>query len=103
MQMAMKGIIVRPFQESDQTDVIGLWETVFAYSAPHNSPLEIIKHKLAVQRELFFVAVLDGRVVGTVMGGYDGHRGWVYSLAVSPEFRRRGIGATIDDSLGSRT
>ena len=46
---------------------------------------------MAVQAELFFVAEMDGVVVGTVMGGYDGHRGWIYSLAVWPEFRRRGI------------
>jgi ribosomal protein S18 acetylase RimI-like enzyme len=50
---------------------------------------------LAVERDLFFVAAVDGAVVGTVMGGYDGHRGWVYSVAVDPRHRRRGIGAAL--------
>ena len=50
---------------------------------------------MTVQRDLFFVALLDGKLVGTVMGGYDGHRGWVYSLAVTPELRRRGIGTAL--------
>jgi ribosomal protein S18 acetylase RimI-like enzyme len=41
---------------------------------------------------LFFVAECDGEVIGTVMAGYDGHRGWIYSLAVKPEARSRGTG-----------
>jgi hypothetical protein len=88
-------IDIRPFQEADQSSVVALWTAVFGYSAAHNDPLEIIRHKLALQRELFFVAVRDGIVVGTVMGGYDGHRGWIYSLAVSPAVRRQGIGAAL--------
>ncbi len=68
---------------------------MFAYSAPHNAPATVIRHKLAVQRDLFLVAVCDGALVGTVMGGYDGHRGWVYSLAVSPLARRRGVGTAL--------
>jgi predicted N-acetyltransferase YhbS len=86
---------IRPFHESDQETVIALWKDVFAYPAPHNEPAKIIRHKLAFQRDLFFVAVLDGAVVGTVMGGYDGHRGWVYSLAVNPDVRRQGIGTAL--------
>jgi ribosomal protein S18 acetylase RimI-like enzyme len=86
---------IRPFQESDESSVIALWTAVFAYSAPHNDPASVIRHKLAVQRDLFFVALLDGVLVGTVMGGYDGHRGWVYSLTVAPQVRRRGIGAAL--------
>ena len=86
---------IRPFHESDEADVIALWTGVFGYTAPHNDPATVIRHKLAVQRELFFVARLDRRLVGTVMGGYDGHRGWVYSLAVVPEMRRRGVGTAL--------
>jgi ribosomal protein S18 acetylase RimI-like enzyme len=88
-------IDIRPFQESDQPSVVALWTSVFAYSSAHNELVSVIQHKLAVQRDLFFVARLDGRVVGTVMGGYDGHRGWIYSLAVSPEVRNRGIGSAL--------
>jgi len=86
---------IRPFHESDEAKVITFWDGVFGYPAAHNAPSAVIRHKLAVQRELFFVARLDGRLVGTVMGGYDGHRGWVYSLAVCPEVRRRGIGTAL--------
>ena len=44
---------------------------------------------------LFFVARSGSLVVGTVMVGYDGHRGWIYSLAVLPEFQRKKIGSIL--------
>ena len=48
-----------------------------------------------MQRELFIVALIENELVGTALGGYDGHRGWVYYVAVNPKFRRRGIGAAL--------
>ena len=51
--------------------------------------------KTAYDPGLFLVAVDRGRLVGTVMGGYDGHRGWVYSLAVDGNERHRGIGTEL--------
>jgi len=86
---------IRTFHESDTDAVVALWKDVFAASAPHNDPAQVIRHKLAVGDELFFVALLDGQLVGTVMCGYDGHRGWIYSLAVQREFRRRGVGTAL--------
>jgi len=75
--------------------VIALWETVFGYEAAHNKPELVIDKKLEVDDELFFVAVADSAVVGTVMAGYDGHRGWIYSVAVAPSHRRQGIGSKL--------
>jgi ribosomal protein S18 acetylase RimI-like enzyme len=75
--------------------VIALWETVFGYEAAHNKPDLVIDKKLEFGDELFFVAVADGAVVGTVMAGYDGHRGWIYSVAVAPSHRRQGIGTQL--------
>src|SRR5688572_18066934 len=86
---------IRTFEPADESAVVALWTAVFAYQAPHNDPATVIRHKRAVQPDLFFVALLDGVPVGTVMGGYDGHRGWVYSLAVSPTARRRGVGTAL--------
>ena len=51
-----------------------------------------IEHKLGCQPELFLVGDLEGRVVATVMAGFDGHRGWVHLVAVSPDCRHRGFG-----------
>jgi ribosomal protein S18 acetylase RimI-like enzyme len=86
---------IRLYSDSDEAEVAALWQEVLPDSAPHNEPHGSIRRKLAVERDLFFVADEDGRVVGTVMGGYDGHRGWIYSVAVSPRYRGRGIGSAL--------
>jgi ribosomal protein S18 acetylase RimI-like enzyme len=86
---------IRPFQESDHGAIAALWADVFAYPQPRNAPDKVIRDKLAVQRDLFFVALLEGIPVGTVMGGYDGHRGWIYSLAVRADLQRHGIGTAL--------
>jgi ribosomal protein S18 acetylase RimI-like enzyme len=87
--------IVRFVNAVHRHQVITLWETVFGYEAAHNRPDLVIDKKLAVDDRLFFVAVAEEAVVGTIMAGYDGHRGWIYSLAVSPSCRRQGIGASL--------
>jgi ribosomal protein S18 acetylase RimI-like enzyme len=89
-------ISIRCFDVGDTDEVVALWRDAFPEyrdaTKPQRNPHLSISNKLATQRELFFVAVLDTRVIGTVMAGYDGHRGWLYSLAVSMAQRRRGIG-----------
>ncbi len=86
---------IRIYQDADEAAVIALWNDVLPPNAPHNDPATSIRMKLAVGRDLFFVATVAGAVVGTVMGGYDGHRGWVYSVAVHPRHQRQGIGAAL--------
>lgn len=86
---------IRGYDDADERAVIALWSAVLPDAAPHNDPATSIRQKLAVERDLFLVADLAGSVVGTVMGGYDGHRGWIYSVAVDPGHRRRGIGAAL--------
>jgi ribosomal protein S18 acetylase RimI-like enzyme len=84
---------VRPFVEADEAQVVDLWERCGLVRA-WNDPRKDIARKLRVQRELFLVGLGgDGgaRIVGTVMAGYDGHRGWINYLAVDPEYRRQGF------------
>jgi len=59
---------------------------------PWNDPHKDIQRKLKVQSDLFLVALLETRLVATVMAGYDGHRGWINYLAVAVDLRRSGIG-----------
>ena len=81
--------------EHHRLSVMQLWETVVGYEAAHNTPSLAIDKKLAVSDGLFFVALSGDEVVGTVMAGYDGHRGWLYSVAVHPAHRRKGLGANL--------
>lgn len=89
-------LTIRIFERADTDAVVALWLTAFpSYSdtsVPHRDPRRSIEMKLAVQPELFFVAWRGERLVGTVMAGYDGHRGWLYSFAVADDARRLGIG-----------
>jgi ribosomal protein S18 acetylase RimI-like enzyme len=86
---------IRPYREADEQGVVALWTIVFPDPAPRNFPRYVIETKLTTQRDLFFVAAVGGTVVGTAMGGYDGHRGWLYTVAVHPAHRRRGIGRAL--------
>ncbi|CAB3780598.1 GNAT family acetyltransferase [Paraburkholderia fynbosensis] len=90
---------IRRFDASDIDAVVALWQQAFPEyrdaTRPQRNPHLSIANKLATQPELFFVAVLGERIVGTVMGGYDGHRGWMYSLAVDESLRRHGIGTRL--------
>jgi ribosomal protein S18 acetylase RimI-like enzyme len=61
----------------------------------HNSPNLVIDKKESIDDGLFFVAVAGVEVVGTLMAGYDGHRGWIYSVAVHPNHRKQGIGSSL--------
>ena len=95
LRLGRGNVLVRAFEDSDERAVIGLWNAVSESGAPHNDPATAIRKKRAVECDLFLVAEADGAVVGTVMGGYDGHRGWVYAVAVLPEYRRRGIASAL--------
>jgi ribosomal protein S18 acetylase RimI-like enzyme len=93
--MTTDSIIIRPFDEAhDEDAVVELWTRcglVWAW----NDPRRDIERKLTVQRELFLLACVGGVVVGTVMAGFEGHRGWINYVAVDPSARRRGIGRAL--------
>ena len=80
---------------TDRENVISLWRTVFGYQTAHNEPSLAIAKKLNANDHLFFVAEDQNLVVGTAMAGYDGHRGWLYAIAVHPERRRAGLGSRL--------
>ena len=85
---------IRPYAEADEEAVVALWHAC-GLTRPWNDPHKDIARKLTVQRELFVVGEVEGRVVASVMAGFDGHRGWVNYLAVAPEMRGRGFGAAL--------
>ena len=92
----MHQILVLPFDNAThRNQVMDVWRASFGYDTAHNEPSLVIDSKLAVNDELFFVAVDGLDVVGTVMAGYDGHRGWLYSASVLPSHRKRGVGSLL--------
>lgn len=85
-------LVINPYHPEDESAVIALW-TACGLTRPWNDPAKDIARKLTTQPELFLIARLAGeRIVGSAMAGYDGHRGWINYLAVSPDMQRQGVG-----------
>ena len=98
----MEPVRIRCYDDADFAGVDALWQAVFPDDPPWNRAAVAVPAKRAVQPELFLVAVEGDRVVGTVTGGYDGHRGWVYALAVAQSHRRRGVASRLVTDLETR-
>ncbi|MBN2533398.1 MAG: GNAT family acetyltransferase [Spirochaetales bacterium] len=87
--------IIKYDDKKYRTQVIELWKAVFGYKEARNDPGTSIDKKLAVHDDLFYLAGESNRIIGTIMAGYDGHRGWIYSLAVLPEKRKQQVGTIL--------
>ena len=85
---------VRPFAVEDTDAVIALWRAC-DLTRSWNDPARDIERKLAVSDDLLLVGTVDDRVVGAVMAGYEGHRGWINYLAVDPKARGVGHGRAL--------
>jgi ribosomal protein S18 acetylase RimI-like enzyme len=97
----MNDLVIRPYQTQDEAAILELWLRCNLV-VPQNNPERDINRKLQVNPEWFLVGVLDGKVVATCMAGYEGHRGWINYLAVSPKYRRQGIGMRIMEEAENR-
>lgn len=95
---------IRPFAEADTEAVVALWEEA-GLTRPWNDPRLDIARKMAVQPQGFLVAVSHPEratatgapdvVIGSIMSGYDGHRGWLYYVATAHSHRRQGVGRAL--------
>ena len=108
---------IRRFQTADTACVVALWEAC-GLTRPWNNPELDIARKCSVDDGLFLVGQLDrqkidksgsdvdtendGSIVATVMGSYDGHRGWIYYLAVHPDQQRQGLGEQLMQDMEAR-
>ena len=86
--LIMKEINYRLFSGKDKQAVHQLWKTC-KLIVPWNNPEKDILRKLSVRDDLFILAEINKNIIATAMGGYDGHRGYIYYLAVLPEFQKR--------------
>lgn len=87
-------MVVRPYIEADREAVVALWRAS-GLTVPWNDPYRDIDRKMAIDPKGFLVAEDEGKVVGTVMAGYEGHRGWINYLGVEPGRQRAGIGRAL--------
>jgi ribosomal protein S18 acetylase RimI-like enzyme len=95
---------IREFQyPADYRQVFELWSSIEkgVHVGRSDSPVEIQK-KLARDPDLFLVAESGHKIIGSVIGGYDGRRGLIYHLAVDASCRGRGIGSMLMDEVESR-
>lgn len=83
--------MVRPYRPGDREALVELWSAC-ELTRPWNDPYRDIERKLARDPENLLVVEHDGNLVGSVMVGYEGHRGWVNYLAVNPGHRGQGLG-----------
>ncbi len=83
----MGAFAIRAYRPEDEAAVVALWQAC-GLVRPWNDPHKDIARKLTGQPELFLIGEDGGAVVATAMVGYDGHRGWVYYLAVAPGRQR---------------
>jgi ribosomal protein S18 acetylase RimI-like enzyme len=95
---------LREFQyPNDYHQVIDLWEQAGpGIHVRRSDEAEEIRKKIERDPDLFLVAEMDGQVIGTVMGGFDGRRGMVYHLAVDQSYRQKGIGRLLMNELEKR-
>ena len=90
----MNDLTIRPYRPDDESGVIRLWFECDLV-VPWNNPKRDIERKLGVDPEWFLVGESGGMIIATCMAGYEGHRGWINYLAVSPRHRRRGIATSL--------
>lgn len=88
-------VIIRGYTNRDKLSVISLWKEIFHNPDFHNDPYISVNMKIKHDDGLFFVAICEKHLIGTILVGFDGHRGWIYSLAVKKQYRNKGVGTLL--------
>ena len=89
------GIIIRPMFIEDFDRVSALWNGAREVRVYTSDSRQSIEHFLEMNHDTSFVADAEGQVVGTILGGFDGRRGYIYHLVVESEQRGRNIGSAL--------
>jgi ribosomal protein S18 acetylase RimI-like enzyme len=92
---------IRSYQEVDRPGVLEVWASSGLTRAWNDPDLDIDR-KVAFDPEGFLVAELNGAIIGTVMAGYEGHRGWIQYLGVDPAHQRSGVGRALVEAAIDR-
>lgn len=89
---------IRVYQASDQQAIVDLWNEC-GLLVPWNDPAKDIQRKILLGADLFLVGELEGALIASVMGGYEGHRGWANYLAVRPNYQDKGYARLLMSEL----
>ena len=84
----------RKFRKTDTETVIKLWKKC-KLIVQWNDPFKDINRKLSIKDNLFIIGEMNKNIIASAMAGYDGHRGYIYYLAVLPEYQKKGIGSSL--------
>lgn len=100
-ESSVQAIDIRAFESADQASVIALWQAC-GLVVPQNDPARDIERKLKVDPDLFLVGLESERLVASVMGGYEGHRGWINYMVVAPAAQGKGYGRAMMEAVEQR-
>ena len=88
-------MIIRPMTIDDYDEVFEMWQTTSRRALSAADERDQMERYLRRNEGMSQVAVVDGKIVGTVLAGHDGRRGFIHHMAVLPEYRRRRIGHSL--------
>jgi ribosomal protein S18 acetylase RimI-like enzyme len=94
-------ITIRPCHPDECAAILDLWKEAGSIPSVSDS-VDVLERHLQKDDDLLLVAEYNSRLVGTVMGGWDGWRGNIYRLAVLPDYRRKGIGRALVQEIERR-
>ncbi len=100
-QQVLKMGRVREFTMKDYGEVVELWQKT-GLTEKRESPKDVFIQQQKVGKDLFLVYDIDKKIVGTVIGGWDGWRAWIYRIAISPEHQRKGIALKLLEEITKR-
>jgi ribosomal protein S18 acetylase RimI-like enzyme len=93
--------VLRSYRPGDREALVSLW-SICGLTRPWNNPHRDIDRKLARDAHNLLVIEEGDQLIGSIMVGYEGHRGWVNYLAVRPDHRRQGLGRLLMDEAERR-
>lgn len=91
----MENLIIREMTIADYDEIFALWQITTKRALSSADSRENIAKYLGHNKGMSLVGVLDGKIIATVLAGHDGRRGFIHHMAVSPDFRRQGIGSRL--------